>query len=117
MVSMTSKGERAGIHIMSTYPEYIRPEKAVLTAWLNDQQIFSQEMTLTFEGEGKYNGDWLATIKDDYFDITMKNGDRLTVQLTVTDSLGRTQQFDDAVAVQNGTVERTPTAVPAMPAD
>ena len=116
MVSMTSKGEWAGIHIMSTYPEYIRPEKAVLTAWLNGQQVFSEEMTLTFEGEGKDNGDWLATIKDDYFDITMKNGDRLTVRLTVTDSLGRTQQFDDAVGVQNGNVERTPAAAPAIPA-
>lgn len=117
MVSMTSKGERAGIHIMSTYPEYIRPEKAVLTAWLNDQQIFSEEMTLAFEGEGKDNGDWLATIKDNYFDITMKNGDRLTVQLTVTDSLGRTQQFDDAVGVQNGNVERAPGVAPAIPVD
>jgi len=74
-------------------------------------------MTLTFEGEGKDNGDWLATIKDNYFDITMKNGDRLTVRLTVTDSLGRTQQFDDAVAVQNGNVEPAPAAAPAMPAD
>lgn len=117
MVSMTSKGERAGINIMSTYPEFIRPEKAVLTAWLNGQQVFSEDMTLTFEGEGKDNGEWLATIKNNYFDITMKNGDRLTARLTVTDNLGRTEQFDDALGVQNGTVQRTPVAAPLAPAN
>jgi hypothetical protein len=72
-------------------------------------------MTLAFEGEGKDNGEWLATIKNNYFDITMKNGDRLTARLTVTDNLGRTEQFDDCIAVENGKIERAPAVAPATP--
>ena len=109
--SMTSKGEHAYIQIFSGWPEYIWPEKAVLITSLNQTEIFRENLTLeTFEKESQvFNG----SIGEVYHDLTMKDGDVLTVQLVVTDNLGRTEEFAAAISVENGTIHRTESAVAA----
>jgi hypothetical protein len=112
-VGMTSKGEHAYVQIFSGWPEYIWPEKAVLIARLNQTEIFRE--TLTIEASGKESQVFHGSIADVYHDLTMKDGDVLTVQLVVTDNLGRTEEFAAAIAAENGTIRRTESAVPTIP--
>ena len=112
-VGMTSKGEHAYVQVFSGWPEYIRPEKAVLIACLNQTEIFRE--TLTIEPSEKEHQLFSCSIRDLYYDLTMKDGDVLTVQLVVTDNLGRTEEFAAAIAAENGTIRRTESAVAAVP--
>jgi|GEM_PF-3226340 len=112
-VSMsTAKAERAYIDIMSAIPELVWPEKAVVTAYVNDEEIMSETMSIT-ESKREEQVFW-AAIEDVYCDLTMKNGDVLKVVLDVTDNLGRTEQFVDSREVKDGELERVPQAAPVI---
>ena len=100
----TSKAEQAYIKIFSTYPQFIWPEEAVITAYLNGEELFSEKMTVTEDPEK--TGRYLASIQDYYYDITLKEGESLEVTLLVTDNLGRTEQFAESITVENGNLVR-----------
>ena len=85
----------------------------MLIARLNQTEIFRE--TLTIEASGKESQVFHGFIADVYHDLTMKDGDVLTVQLVVTDNLGRTEEFAAAIAAENGTIRRTESAVPTIP--
>ena len=120
ITSVTVKSESPHVDIYTLYPQLFRPEKAVLTATVNGKTVFSEEMQLPETADEQ--GDYAATIRDGYFDMTLAVGDKLEVRLEVTDNLGRTQTF-----VEGGTVvhergngprlEHTPMAAPVVGLD
>jgi len=113
----TSKGENPEVDIFALYPQLFWPEKAVITARINGETVFSQQMILSDTADE--HGGYGASIRDGYFDMTLVVGDQLEVKLEVTDNFGRTQTF-----VEGGTVvyvrgsaprlEHTPMATPAV---
>ena len=107
----TVKAEPAYVDIVSVFPEFFRPIEAVITAYLNGIEIMNETMTIT--ESGREAGIFRASIKNDYYDLTMKDGDSLEVELTVTDSLGRTEQFSDRISVENGRLESVPIEITA----
>ena len=56
-----------------------------------------------------------ASIKDTYYELTLENGDTLEIVLVVTDNLGRTEQYEDSMNVQDGELQRKPAAAPVVP--
>lgn len=108
----TVKAERAYIDIMSAIPELVWPEKAVVTAYINDEEIMSENMSLTVSDREEQV--YWASIESVYCDLTMKNGDVLKIVLNVTDNLGRTEQFIDSRGVEEGELERVPQASPVI---
>ena len=108
----TSKGERAYIIIESIFPDFIWPEKAELTAYINDVEVMSETMTITPSEREKQV--FHASIQDVYHDLTLKNGDVLKVVLAVTDNLGRTEQYSDSIGVQDGKLQRKPAEAPVI---
>ena len=115
ITSQTAKAEQAYIVIESIFPDFFWPEKAELTAYVNDTKVMSEVMTIAPSGreEQVFN----ASIQDTYYDLTLKDGDVLEVVLVVTDNLGRTEQYSDCVNVQDGKLQRKPAAAPVVPAD
>lgn len=114
ITSQTAKAEQAYIIIESIFPDFFWPEKAEVTAYVNDVEVMSEIMTITPSGREKqvFN----ASIKDTYYDLTLENGDTLEIVLVVTDSLGRTQYFTtDSMSVQNGELQRKPAEAPVVP--
>lgn len=95
---ITSKAEQEFINIYSVFPKFVRPEKAVITAYVNGEEVFSEEMTITENPNEK--DQFRASIENYYFDLTLQEGDTMEVVLLVTDNLGRTEKH-----VQWGTVE------------
>lgn len=114
ITSQTAKAEQAYIVIESIFPDFFWPEKAEVTAYVNDLEVMSEIMTITPSGREKqvFN----ASIKDTYYDLTLENGDTLEIVLVVTDNLGRTKQFTtDSMSVQNGELQRKPAEAPVVP--
>ena len=114
ITSQTAKAEQAYIIIESIFPDFFWPEKAEVTAYVNDVEVMSEIMTITPSGREKqvFN----ASIKDTYYDLTLENGDTLEIVLVVTDNLGRTQHFTtDSMSVQNGELQRKPAEAPVVP--
>lgn len=114
ITSQTAKAEQAYIVIESIFPDFFWPEKAEVTAYVNDVEVMSEIMTITPSGREKqvFN----ASIKDTYYDLTLENGDTLEIVLVVTDNLGRTEQFiTDSMSVQNGELQRKPAEAPVVP--
>ena len=110
----TVKAEQSYINIDSIFPDFFWPEKAEVTAYVNDVEVMSEIMTITPSGREKqvFN----ASIKDAYYDLTLENGDTLEIVLVVTDNLGRTQHFTtDSMSVQNGELQRKPAEAPVVP--
>ena len=109
----TAKAEQAYIIIESIFPDFFWPEKAELTAYVNDVEIMSEVMTITPSGreEQVFN----ASIRNTYYDLTLEDGDTLEIVLVVTDNLGRTEQFTDSMSVHDGELERSPEEAPVMP--
>lgn len=111
ITSQTAKAEQAYIVIESIFPDFFWPEKAEVTAYVNDVEVMSEVMTIAPSGREKqiFN----ASIKDTYYDLTLENGDTLEIVLVVTDNLGRTEQFTtDSMSVQDGELQRKPAAAP-----
>lgn len=113
IISQTAKAEQAYIVIESIFPDFFWPEKAEVTAYVNDVEVMSEVMTITPSGREKqvFN----ASIKDTYYDLTLENGDTLEIVLVVTDNLGRTEQYADSMNVQDGELQRKPAAAPVVP--
>lgn len=113
ITSQTAKAEQAYIVIESIFPDFFWPEKAEVTAYVNDVEVMSEVMTITPSGREKqvFN----ASIKDTYYDLTLENGDTLEIVLVVTDNLGRTEQYADSMNVQDGELQRKPAAAPVVP--
>ena len=111
----TVRAEWARIKIMSIFPDFIWPKKAVLTAYINGSEIMNESLTVTpSEQEAQV---FTAFIQDFYYDLTMREGDVLDVVLTVTDNLGRTEQFTDRTTVERGQLERQESAAPVIAID
>lgn len=108
----TAKAERAYIEIASMIPDFFWPEKAVLKAYVNGEEVMSETMTI-IESDREYNV-FLASIKDTYYDITLKEGDEMKVELTVTDNLGREEQFFNYTRVKDGQLEREAENAPTV---
>lgn len=111
----TSKAEQEFINIFSVFPRFICPEKAVLTAYVNDEEVFSEEMTITPHPSEK--GQHLASIENYYFDLTLQEGDSLKVVLLVTDNLGRTEELVEGGTVKDGRLERGGVTAPVITVD
>ena len=79
ITSQTAKAEQAYIVIESIFPDFFWPEKAEVTAYVNDVEVMSEVMTITPSGREKqvFN----ASIKDTYYDLTLENGDTLEIVL------------------------------------
>lgn len=109
----TAKAEQAYIIIESIFPDFFWPEKAEVTAYVNDVEVMSEVMTITpsQREEQAFN----ASIKDTYCELTLKDGDTLEIVLVVTDNLGRTEQYTDSMSVQNGDLQHEPAAAPVVP--
>ena len=109
----TVKAERSYINIDSVFPAFFWPEKAELTAYVNDVEVMNEIMTIapSEREENSFN----ASIKDTYFELTLKDGDTLEIVLVVTDNLGRTEQYTDSMNVQDGVLQRKPAAAPVAP--
>lgn len=108
----TAKAEQTLVLIRSSFPDFIWPDEAVLTAYVNDREIMSEALTVA--ASEKEDNVFLASIKDSYYDLTMKEGDVLEVVLAVTDNLGRTEQFVDRGVIIDGHLEHQEGAVPVI---
>lgn len=109
----TARAEQAYVIIESVFPDFFWPEKAELTAYVNDVEVMSEIMTIVPSDREKqvFN----ASIKDTYYDLTLKDGDTLEVVLVVTDNLGRTKQYAESVSVQNSELQRETPVAPVVP--
>ena len=109
----TARAEQAYVIIESIFPDFFWPEKAELTAYVNDVEVMSEVMSIApSEGEKQV---FNASIKDTYYELTLENGDTLEIVLVVTDNLGRTEQYADSMNVQDGKLLRKPAAAPVVP--
>lgn len=108
----TARAEQAYIDIQSIYPKLFWPEEAVITAQVNGEEIFTEEMTVSPASNDATT--FRASIKDYYHDLTLKDGDILEVLLLVTDNLGRTEQFVDCVTIVDGWPEHSEAAAPVI---
>lgn len=111
----TSRAERAFVDIMSAYPEIFRPVKAHISAYVNDVEVFAEDMTI--EQSEDDTESFRASIEDDYFELTLKEGDTFKVLLLATDSLGRTEEFVENGKIVEGWLEHVAMAVPAVGMD
>jgi len=109
----TAKAERAYIEIVSVLPDFFWPETAVLTAYVNDAEIMRETLTIT--PSGREDQVFNASLRDTYYDLALKEGDTLEIVLTVTDNLGRTEQFTDSSTVNDGRLNRKPAEAPTIP--
>ena len=113
ITAKTSRAEQAYIVIESVFPDFFWPEKATVTAYVNDTEVMSEVMTIT--PSGQENQVFHASIRDTYYDLTLENGDTLEIVLVVTDNLGRTERFTTgSMIVQKGELQRKPTASPVI---
>ena len=106
----TARAEQAFVDIMSAYPNMFRPVSAHVSAYVNDVEVFAKNMTITQNEDDTQS--FCASIKDNYFEVILKEGDAFKVVLDVTDSLGRTEQFVEGGKVVDGWLEREALAVP-----
>ena len=115
MTTSTIKAEQTYITIASIFPKFFWPEKAVLTAYVNDVEIMHEVMSIAPSKREKQA--FNASIQNTYYDLTLKDGDMLKVVLAVTDNLGRTEQYVDTMGVQDGRLQRPPMEAPVISAD
>ncbi len=108
----TTKAEEVFVSISSPHADFVWPENAVITAEMNGEELFREELRLRKSDRDAHV--FLGAIDDTYFDVSMKNGDKLEVSVTVTDNYGRTEQFLENVAVKDGRLERSPVAAPVI---
>lgn len=115
--STTTQGEHPHIDIYTLYPQLVRPEKAFITAKVNGEEVFSEEMTISALIDEKYAFE--ASIREGYFDLSLGKDDTLEIQLDVTDNFGNTQIFLDGGKVVSEwgrapRLERIPMATPGI---
>jgi len=105
------RAEEACITLSSPMPEHIFPAESHVSVYVNDEEVFSENLDFTHLKGGEFR----AFLSCGYFEIVLTEGDRLEVILTVTDNLGRISEFSDGGAAGSGGFDRTPMAVPAKP--
>lgn len=115
ITTVTTKAEQAYVIIESIFPDFFWPEKAELTACINDIEVMSEIMTIapSEREEQVFN----ASIQDAYYDVTLKDGDVLEIVLEVTDNLGRKERYMDSIIVQDGELQRKPAEAPVISVD
>ena len=113
--TVTTKAEQAYLIIESIFPDIFWPEKAELTACINNNEVMSEIMTIAPSGreEQVFN----ASIQDTYYDVTLKDGDVLEIVLEVTDNFGRKERYMDSIIVQDGELQRKPAEAPVISVD
>ena len=115
VTSTTAKAEQTGVEIVSVFPDFIRPEQAVLTACVNGTEILHEDLAIR---AGREENVFLASLGDGYengyMDLTLKEGDTLEVTLRVTDNLGRTETFTEHAVVEEGWLERPEASAPVV---
>ena len=116
VTSTTAKGEHPHVEIYTLYPKLIWPEKAHITAKVNGETVFSEEMEISEPDEEEH---FRATIRDGYFDLALGKDDALEIQLEVTDNFCNTQTFLDGGKVVSEWgrapyLERVPMASPMI---
>lgn len=100
----------AAAEIKSNYPEMFRPEQAAVTAFVNDEPVMTAELVLTAtEDEGVYEA---RMIDRREHAVSVAEGDQLTVVLTVTDNLGRVEEFIHGGTINEGELRTKPTEAP-----
>ena len=115
ITTTTLRGEESCVQIYSDHPKYVYPEKAVLTAYINNDLLINETLTVTpSDNSAKL---WDAKLNEEHYSVTLKNGDKLSVRLTVTDNLGRVEEFFESTEAVDGELVRTQIAVPYIPAD
>lgn len=113
--TLTAEGEQAFVDILSAYPDIYWPEEAVITAYVNREQVFTENMTITPSEDG--SDLFCAALKEKYFDVTLREGDSFEVVLQVKDNLGRTEEFLEGGTVKDGRLEWMPSTAPAVRVD
>ena len=109
----TARAEQAYVVIESVFPDFFWPEKAELTAYVNDVVVMNEIMNVvpSEREEHAFN----ASIQNTYFELTLNDGDTLEVVLVVTDNLGRTKQYTESMSVQDGDLQRETPLAPVVP--
>ena len=105
-ISMTATSEEAFVDIYSAYPDVFWPESAHITARVNDEEVFSEEMSLTQSMDDP--GSFRAGIRDTYFEVKLVEGDAFEVELQVEDNFGRIQTFLSGGTVNDGELKGMP---------
>lgn len=113
--TLTAEGEQVFVDILSAYPEVYWPEEAVITAYVNREQVFTENMTITQSVDG--SDLFCAVLKEKYCDVILREGDTFEVVLQVKDNLGRTEEFVEGGTVDDGRLNRMPTVAPAERVD
>jgi len=100
----------AFLEIVSGYPKEVWPERAVITAYVNDALVMETELTLTAgEDERTFEG----RIADrEAHAVELSEGNELVVVVTVTDNLGRVKEFTHAGSIQNISLVEKPIPAP-----
>ena len=107
------RAEDAAVTITSAFPEIFRPVHTEMRAYVNDTEILCEAMTITQSGRDK--GMFAAELPSGYHAITLKNHDKLSVRLTVTDNLGRSEEFFEYAIASDGDLMRPPMVAPITP--
>ena len=110
--STTARSEEVFIDIWSNFPDNIRPVSAVLSVSINEEQVLLEKLGLE---ESEERGLFKATLQDEYFEVTLVEGDSLEIRLEVTDNLGRVQEFRQSGAVEDGELQNMPMSAPLEP--
>lgn len=108
----TAKAEDPHVKICSTYPSLFRPETARVTVTVNGETVLEEDMAIGKERDG--DGAFPATIENGYLDLTLQEGDRVTVRLDMTDDLGRTFSATEGGVIEKGYLEHEPMAAPVV---
>ena len=108
----TAKGPDPHVKIYSTYPDLFQPETARITVEVNGEIILAEDMAVgkTANDDGAFP----ATIENGYLDLTLQEGDRVTVRLDMTDDLGRRFSATEGGAIKKGYLEHAPMAAPVV---
>lgn len=115
VTTVTTKAEQAHIIIESMFPDFFWPEKAELTACINDIEVMSEIMTIA--PSDREEQVFTASIQGTYYDLTLKDGDVLEIVLAVTDNFGRKERYMDSIIVQDGELQRKPAEAPVISVD
>ena len=108
----TAKAEDPHVKIYSTYPGLFQPETARITVEVNGETILAEDMVVGEKHDG--DGAFPASIQNGYLDLTLQEGDRVTVRLDMTDDLGRRFSATEGGAIKKGYLEHAPMAVPEI---
>lgn len=108
----TVTAEDPAISVSTHFPQLYVPETARLTARVNGETVCDWELELTPQGtEGLYEA---RHPEQATLDLTLKEGDALTVTLTATDSLGRSYTFTEGLTATETGLEKLPMSEEAL---